>query len=207
MTGDVWLTFGAAWLGFFLAAAAPGPNMIAVAATSLGAGRGPGLIVTCGIATGGFVWALLSSFGLAAVLEAFPWAIRALGLLGGGYLLFLGLKALKGAWKGGQQSIRAQHERGFWRLYSKGLLVVATNPKAALFWLSISSLVNTATPSPALLLLFAAGASALALAIYGTYALLFSLPGVRAFYAGVSRPLEALFGGLFSLIGVRLMAG
>ncbi len=86
-------------LGIFLAQASPGPNMMAVSSIALGSGRKAGILTATGVATGVFVWAVLFAFGIGAFLNAFPETLTAMKLLGGSYLLYLGLKALRSAWQ------------------------------------------------------------------------------------------------------------
>ena len=72
--------------GIVLAQISPGPNLMAVSSIALGGGRMPGAIAAVGVATGVFIWSILFAFGIGALLKAFPQAITAMRLLGGGYL-------------------------------------------------------------------------------------------------------------------------
>ena len=196
------------WSAFAAAAISPGPNMVAVASRSLGAGRASGQRVALGIAVGAFLWALMSAAGSGALFARFPDALRVLGLLGGGYLCWLGeIKGLRSAWHGGTGMVTAAGSRGALADVGYGFAVTMTNPKVALVWASLATFVAPATASPPMLVLFAAGAATLAYLIYGGYGWLFSARGARALHARFARAADALFGTLFTALGLSLVRG
>mgnify|MGYP002653754369 FL=1 len=94
--------------GVVLAQAAPGPNLLAVASAGLGQGRKTALMTVMGVATGMMIWAVAVAFGLAAVLTIYPKLLTAMKIAGGAYLLWLAVRALLSAWRGGSAGIRAQ---------------------------------------------------------------------------------------------------
>lgn len=89
------------WLGVLAAQISPGPNLAAVAYVGLAQGRKPALCVVAGISSGVLVWSAATALGLGALIEAFPLSLLFLKFLGGGYLLFLGIKAARATLKGG----------------------------------------------------------------------------------------------------------
>ncbi|MFN0263100.1 LysE family translocator [Tepidamorphus sp. 3E244] len=199
--------FLAAWLGTVAAQAAPGPNLVAVAAAGLGQGRRAALFVVLGVASGVLVWVTAVAFGLGALISAFPGLLVAMKLLGGGYLLFLSIKALRAAVRGGQGTLKAQSGQmsdiGAWR---RGALVVLTNPKAALMWAAVAAFLFGHGLDPLQVLAFAPVGSLSALAVYGAYALLFSSGLATRAYARAARWFEALFGAVFGALGATLLA-
>lgn len=193
------------WLAFAAAALSPGPNLVAVAARSLGAGRAAGQRVALGVAGGAFLWAILAAAGLGQLLERVPELIRVLSWIGGAYLGWLGFKGLRSAWRGGGGTIGRSDSRGAMSDVGHGLAVTLSNPKVALVWLALGTLVGPATASIGWLLLFASVTALLAYAIYGGYGLLFSLRGARALYDAFTRTVDALFGALFATLGLSLL--
>jgi threonine/homoserine/homoserine lactone efflux protein len=192
-------------VGIFLAQASPGPNMMAVSSVSLGSGRRLGIVTAAGIATGVFVWAVLATLGIGAVLNAFPQTITAMRLIGGGYLLYLGLKALRAAFMSSGQGPVANHvEAGAAAAYRRGFLVAITNPKAALVWAAISMYLASSGLSSLHFLFIDVGASVSAMVIYGAYALIFSTGLVMRVYARFFRVIEGGFGAIFGAIGAKL---
>ena len=207
MTASALTTLALGWLAFAAAAISPGPNMVAVASRSLGAGRAAGQRVALGIALGACLWALLSAAGAGALFERFPGALRALSLLGGAYLCLLGARGLRSAWRGGTGAVAAAAGRSPAADVGHGLAVTMTNPKVALVWASLATFVAPATASLPMLGLFAGGTAALAYAIYGGYGWLFSSRGARALHERFARAADAVFGALFTALGLSLVSG
>ena len=192
--------------GVFLAQVSPGPNMMAVSSISLGSGRRAGALTAAGVASGVFVWAVLFAFGIDAFLAAFPQTITAMKLIGGGYLLYLGLRSLRSAFNGsGQTAAVADRRAAYGQAYRTGLLVVLTNPKAALMWVAVSMFLASAQLSNAQFLLVGLCVSASAMAIYGTYAWLFSTGVAVRAYRRLFRAVDGLFGAVFGALGAKLV--
>ncbi len=193
--------------GVFLAQVSPGPNMMAVSSISLGSGRKAGVMAAAGVASGVFVWAVLFTFGIGAIFKAFPEMITAMKLLGGGYLLFLGLKAIRAAWRGAKSGgDRAAMKTTDLRAFGTGFLVVLTNPKAALMWIAVSIFLASMSLSSMQFLLVGTCASLSAMAIYGSYALLFSTGMAMRAYGRAAHAIETTFGMVFGALGAKLIA-
>ena len=71
---------------FFVAIASPGPNILAVIGTSMSVGRASGVALALGVAAGSFCWALLTAFGLSALLVYYAAALTVIKIAGGAYL-------------------------------------------------------------------------------------------------------------------------
>ncbi|MGF1475795.1 MAG: LysE family translocator [Geminicoccaceae bacterium] len=184
----------------------PGPNMLAVSAVALGTGRRAGLATAGGVATGVLIWAVLFAFGMGAFLDAFPQTITLMKLLGGSYLVYLGLRSLIGSFRTASAGARQRGiQLGLRDAFVRGFLVVLSNPKAALMWVAISILLAAATPSASHFLLVGVGASLSAMTIYGAYALLFSTGIVVRAYGRLFKLIDAGFGILFGALGGRLL--
>lgn len=78
-----------AYSAFLLAIASPGPNILAVIGTSMSINRRSGMALAMGVATGSFTWALLTIFGLSAILATYASALLVIKIFGGLYLLWL----------------------------------------------------------------------------------------------------------------------
>jgi threonine/homoserine/homoserine lactone efflux protein len=199
--------FAVTLAGVMLAQAAPGPNMVAVASAALGQGRRAALFTVLGVATGMLVWATLVAFGLAAVLALYPSLLTTMKLVGGSYLLFLAVKAVKAAIAGGQPTVRPASRRqtpfAAWR---RGLLVILTNPKAALMWTAVATFLFGSGLTTAAVLAFGPVAFVTGSVIYGGYGLLFSTGMAMQAYARFARVIESLFGLAFGALGGSLLA-
>ena len=191
--------------GTVLAQIAPGPNLLAVAGAALGQGRRAALFTVAGVAAAIFVWVALFAFGLGAVLALYPSLLTVMKLAGGAYLLVLGLKGLRAAWAGRAPSLKASDaRRSDGQAFARGFLVNITNPKSALMWVAVTTLLFGGGLSAWGVLAFAPLGAGSALTVYGTYAALFSSGLARRVHARFARAIEALFGAAFGLIGGRL---
>ena len=193
-------------VGVILAQLSPGPNLMAVVTLSLRSGRYSGFAASGGIATGVFIWAVLFTFGIATIFDLFPASISIIKIMGGLYLLILAIRSLRtvtsptdlhGKSGGSEKTNRAS--------YLTGLLVVLTNPKAALMWVAISTFLASANLTHFHFLLIGALFSFTAMAIYSTYAVLFSSGFVVGSYSHFSRHINTAFALVFGALGAKLL--
>ena len=77
-----------------LAAASPGPDFVLVSQQTLSNGKKSGFMVSIGIALGLSVHILYSALGLAAVIANSITALWVIKIIGGCYLLYLGIQGL-----------------------------------------------------------------------------------------------------------------
>src|SRR5580692_8129962 len=89
-------TFVAYLIASTLLAVTPGPGVIYILTRTLSRGRQAGLASVAGIALGNLANATAASLGLAALLAASATAFAVMKFAGAGYLVFLGIKALRG---------------------------------------------------------------------------------------------------------------
>lgn len=127
------LTFAGA---AFALALTPGPDMLLVMTRSVAQGRIAGLVTLGGITVGCFGHALIAGFSLSGVLLVAPVMFELIRWVGAGYLLYLGIQALRGA--GGFRPPQPGAPRlPLARLFRQGLLTNLLNPKVALFFLAL----------------------------------------------------------------------
>lgn len=195
------------WLGVLAAQISPGPNLAAVASVGLAQGRRPALFVVTGISSGMLVWSIATALGLGVLIEAFPLSLLLLKFLGGGYLLFLGVKAARATFKGRVNTTFAPDARPLtdghaWR---RGVLVLLTNPKAALMWAAVASFLFGQGLNAWHVLAFGPMGALSGLVIYGTYAWLFSTGAAMRGYKRFARWFEGVFAAAFGVMGVSLI--
>ena len=124
----------------FLAAAmlitvSPGPDNLMVLGVGVARGRASGVAFGLGCGFGCLSHTLLATLGVSALIAASPLAFSLLKVGGGLYLVWLGVQALRsrgGVTMGCAQSV----DESLFRLFAKGLLANAINPKVVLFFLS-----------------------------------------------------------------------
>ncbi|WP_138467369.1 LysE family translocator [Poseidonocella sp. HB161398] len=190
---------------YAVAVASPGPSTLAIMGTAMARGRGAALALALGVVTGSLVWAALAAAGLSALLARFAGALTAVKIAGGLYLLWI-------AWKTARSALSADAAGGTGaspasRLaqYRRGLLLHLGNPKSVLGWVAIMSLGLRPGAPEGTLAMMLAGCAALGLAIFGGYALLFSLPVLGRAYRRARRGIEGALALLFGAAGLRLL--
>src|SRR5262245_13182660 len=129
-----WQGFMAITLVHLLAAASPGPDFVLVTRQSLLFGRKAGLLASLGIALGLSIHIIYSAAGLAAVVAHSAHWMTAIKLIGGAYLIYLGIRGLLS--KKGQMSIPQEGNAlpvSPARQVMAGFLCNAFNPKAPIY--------------------------------------------------------------------------
>ncbi|MEX2983990.1 LysE family translocator [Streptomyces sp. C36] len=155
--------------------AVPGPNMVYIVTRAAAHGRRAGLLSALGVEAGTLAHVGLAVAGVAALLAASPVASGAIRWAGVGYLLWLGLRALRPRPAAAAPSVPIVPESAG-RMFRDGVLVNLLNPKVGLFFLAF--LPQFAT-TQAGLLVHGAVFFALALAVDLGYALAGAAVGDR----------------------------
>ena len=132
--------FGIHDFSLFLAAGillnlTPGPDTVYILGRSVAQGRGAGVASALGICVGSIFHTCAAALGLSAILATSALAFSAIKLLGGAYLVFLGVKMLLDRRK--RLSLPSNFR---WRTtgaaFRQGVLTNILNPKVALFFLA-----------------------------------------------------------------------
>jgi threonine/homoserine/homoserine lactone efflux protein len=127
------LTFA---LAAVLITATPGPDNLMVLGMGMSKGRKQGIAFGLGCATGCLSHTVLAVLGVSAVVAASPLAFAVLKWVGGGYLVWLGVMALRSAGKRPVVSDDSAAQASLLQLFVKGMVANAINPKVVLFFLS-----------------------------------------------------------------------
>lgn len=196
-----------AYAAFLLAIASPGPNILAVIGTSMGVGRGSGISLALGVASGSFTWALLTVFGLSALLATYASALLLIKMFGGAYLLWLAYKSFRSA--ASSHDIEATDLAGGRRTpfgyFKRGYIIQMTNPKAALAWIAIISLGLQDGAPHWVGALIVIGTFIMSIAVHILYALAFSTPVMVRLYSKSRRAIQGVLGTFFAFAGLRLL--
>ena len=201
-------------LAFLLAAilitVSPGPDNLMVLGMGISRGRRQGIAFGLGCALGCLSHTALAVLGVSAIVAASPVAFTALKWIGGGYLVWLGLQALRSA--GAGPVALPRHVEGsspLRTLFFKGVFANAINPKVVLFFLSF--LPQFVVPAHGSI---AAQLGILGLVFTAQAAVLFGLLGYFAGAIGAwlkRRPragvwLDRIAGTVFVGLGLRMVA-
>ena len=132
--------FGIHGFGLFLATGillnlTPGPDTAYILGRSIAQGRDAGVASALGITVGSIFHTCAAALGLSAILTTSAFAFGAIKLLGGAYLVFLGVKMLLERRK--QLNLPSNFRRSTSAAaFRQGILTNILNPKVALFFLA-----------------------------------------------------------------------
>lgn len=189
-----------------IAAASPGPATLAIAGTSMRAGRRVGLALAAGILSGSLIWSIGAAAGLSAVMLANVWLLEVVRYCGAAYLLFLAFKSARSALTPGRAELPGLAVASFRGAFGRGLALHLTNPKAILFF---GSLYAFGIPLDATLSDLALVVVAIALqstVIFFGYAILFSSATVVRGYLRLRRWFEGVFAFAFGYAGYKILS-
>lgn len=204
-----WSVYGSYLVIVILVVLAPGPDTAVLLKSSLAGGARGGLMAMFGIFTGNIVQGTAAALGLGAVIAHSQPVFTTLRWLGVAYLCYLGIQALRGAWRGDYDALdaAARSRGGLLRRFREGFLSNITNPKVLVLYLSVlPQFLNPATTSTGEALLLA-----YTVAVLGSLwllVLLFFVHRVRAWLAKrtVRRSLDAVTGTALIGFGAALAA-
>ncbi len=192
-------------LALLLVAMSPGPAFIVVSQQALARSRSAGVATALGVSIGSVIWVVLVIVGIAVLMTKAAWLYGLMRLLGGAYLIYLGVQL----WRGARVPLAEvpRHDavgstlwRGFWR----AILVQMLNPKAAVFFGSVF-LTMLAPDAPAwlkgvaLVLVFV-----IEFGWYLVVATMFSSPPARRVYGNAKAWVERFAGAWLALFGMKL---
>jgi len=194
-------------IGFTLASLVliviPGPGVLFVVGRALAHGRRSALATACGHAAGNYVVAACVAVGLGAILQRSAAAFVVVKIAGAGYLVWLGIQAIRHRKSLAEAFAVVAVPREGWRALRDGVVVGVTNPKSyILFGAVLPQFVNRAAghvPGQMLLL-------ALVAVLFGAVSDCgwgFAASAVRNWFARSPRRFEIVGGaGGLAMIGV-----
>lgn len=131
MTAESLLAFAAATVLF---AYMPGPALLYTAAQTIARGRRAGFMAAAGIHLGCYVHVLAAAFGLSAIFTVVPTLYFALKLIGGLYLIYLGVRMIRTRIASGPMPDLPRKSAR--RAFADSVLVEVLNPKVAIFFIA-----------------------------------------------------------------------
>ncbi|MHA7775053.1 LysE family translocator [Roseibium sp. M-1] len=131
MTTETFLAFIAATAVF---AYMPGPALLYTAAQTISRGQRAGYMAAAGIHLGCYVHVLAAAFGLSAIFAVVPALYFALKLIGGLYLIYLGIQMIRTRVAAGP--VPDLPQKSARRAFADSVLVEVLNPKVAIFFIA-----------------------------------------------------------------------
>lgn len=191
---------------FIPALVLPGPDFVAIARASVAHGARTGVQTAVGVTAGQVFYASLSLLGLSALMIEYQWLASMVRILGGAYLIYLGIKLLTARPAPLQIDGAAPPPPKRGSALAFGFVVTLTNPKAVVLFASVfATAVTPATPAWVMVLMVAlVGASCLLW--YALVALCLSAPAVSARMSAARVWVERAAGVCFVGFGGKVLA-
>jgi len=202
MTGIEFILLLVAWA---IGGGSPGPATLAIAGTSMNRGRAAGLAVAGGIVCGSAAWGLAAALGLSALMAANAWIVETLRYVGAAYLLFLAYKSARSAFSDKPLMPVAAGRGSLMRLYTKGLLIHLTNPKAILGWGAVFAIAVPIGANATVVFETYGALLTVSCGVFFGYAILFSTRAFVRGYQRMRRGFEGAFAALFGLAGLEIL--
>ncbi len=204
------MTLHAWWLfvvAVFLLCGTPGPNMLHVMTRSIAFGARRSVAAMAGCLTALVIVLAASAAGVSALLAAWPRVFDALRYAGVAYLIFLGIKAWRGAGSpidlGGDTLPESWSAR---RLFRGGFAIGISNPKLLLFAAAfLPQFVDRASPQAPQFAILVVTFAVVESFWYGVYA-----AGGRTLARSLTRPalrraFDRVTGAIFVGFGLALL--
>jgi len=181
----------------------PGPSVLFIISRGVALGRRAALATVFGNAAGLAVQVAAVAAGLGAVVEEFVVVFTVMKLAGAGYLVWLGIRAIRNRRALGGSIGTSIEPRSVRRILREGFVVGVSNPKSVLLFVAIlpQFVARDAGAVPVQMLLLGAIAVCIALLSDGTWAL--AAGTARNWIARRPRRLQAIGGASgFVMIGL-----
>jgi threonine/homoserine/homoserine lactone efflux protein len=185
----------------------PGPDMSLWLAKTVSGGRRGGTAAMLGTQVGCLVHTCLVALGLSALLAASATAFTVLKVIGGLYLAWLAIDAIR---SGSALTVKAETPRStpFWPTFVTGLGINITNPKVVLFFLTFLPQFVGANDPNAPAKLFFLGLFFIAVNIPLSFLLILGAERVLGWLKerpGILRGIDYTFAGVFGFFAVRIL--
>lgn len=122
-------------LAVFVLGIIPGPGVFAIVARALADGFRPTLVFIGGIIAGDLVFLVLAALGLSVIATQYAAAFGVLKIVGGLYLVYLGVQTWRAA-KDADAILTPGVRRRSGRSFLAGLAVTLGNPKVVVFYVA-----------------------------------------------------------------------
>jgi RhtB (resistance to homoserine/threonine) family protein len=203
---DFWQGFVVLTVAHLLAAASPGPDFAYVTRQSLVHGRSAGLFASLGIALGLSIHIVYSAAGLAAIVAHSVHWMTAIKIVGGAYLLWLGIQGLR---SGARASAPAPETpttpASPLRQIAGGFLCNALNPKAPIYFLALFTVVLSPDLPALTLVAYGAWIMVLQWLWFSLVATIFTHRAVRERLLAARHWIDRVFGIVLIALGLRVL--
>ncbi|WP_164545278.1 LysE family translocator [Antribacter gilvus] len=208
MTGTV----AAFALVVLVAVISPGPDLVVVLRNAAAAGFRGGAATALGVGLGVVAWVVATGLGLAALVAASRALFTGVLLLGAAYLVWLGARAVWGAWRpaetarpGPEQTLAPS--QGVAAAFWQGLACNVLNPKAAVFFVALMPQFVGADPDLPQVVLLSVVAGLVTVAWFVAVAGMVSRVRQLLARPAVQRAVGTVTGLVLIILGINVVLG
>tara|TARA_B110000503_G_scaffold34928_1_gene57091 strand:- start:1163 stop:1792 length:630 start_codon:yes stop_codon:yes gene_type:complete len=190
-----------------LSAASPGPDFVLVSQQTLSNGKKAGLLCSLGIALGLAIHIIYSSLGLAVVIANSASTLWVIKILGGSYLIWLGINGLRSTAKNNTMIANKQVvTQSPSKTILLGFLCNALNPKTAVYFVSLFTLVLSQDTPIHHLAIYGLWMMVLQLAWFSFLTVILSRPQVTNKLQSAGHIINRIAGGAMVILGLKVLA-
>jgi threonine efflux protein len=191
---------------YILGISSPGPSNLAIAHTSIYAGRKAGVCFALGVTIGSFFWGICAASGLQPLLSKYSDLLYILKILGAFYFLYLAYNSFKMLMKKEYKKVEIKESKSsLSKYFFSGIMMHLLNPKAIAVWIAIIAVAlpngqNTISIYIPVILCLPFG-----IIIFISYAFMFSNEKVVNKYFNFKKYIDGFIGITFSIVGCKLL--
>jgi len=191
----------------FLAAASPGPDFILVSQQTLSNGKKAGYMCSIGIALGLSIHIIYSALGLATAITNSTTALWAIKILGGSYLIYLGVKGIRAK---ASNSIESENQKvkkhSSLKNIGIGFLCNALNPKAPIYFIALFTVVLSPNMPLYQIAIYGAWMMFIQLLWFSFVVSFLSIPVINRKFQSFGLWIDRILGGAMIALGVKVLA-
>lgn len=192
----------------FVMVVIPGPTVLFTIGRAMALGRMGGFLSILGTALGSIVLVVAVALGVGTVVAQSIVPFTVVKVLGAGYLVFLGIQAIRHRKDSAAATAGAPQKRSGARLLGEGFVVGVTNPKSIAFFLAILPQFVDLHAGSVPMQLFVLGAIVVAIGVSCDAVWVLLASGAREWFGHSPRRLEVMSatgGGLMIGLGAFLL--
>jgi len=193
------------FIGMIILAATPGPGVFASMAKAISEGFKASLYLIGGLVTGDIIFLLLALFGLAALAKIWGGLFFFIKIIGGIYLMYLGIKIYTSAQI--QTNAKAKQNKNRFQTFMSGLLVTLGNPKPILFYASVlPTIIDFNQVRPLDILIMTMLIAFVSFSVVGTYCYIASLSKKAEMSRNWQKRINQVAGIVMITVGIFIIA-
>lgn len=177
-------------------------------ATDAEQGRTAGLVCALGVALGLGIHIAYSVLGMALLIAQAAWLLTAIKIIGGAYLVWLGIQGLRAKAKKETTEIRKTKAapQSLPKTLWKGFLCNVLNPKAPVYFVSVFTVVLSPEMPFWQLAAYGAWMMVLQFAWFAVVAFLLSIPAVNNRFQKAGHWIDRVLGAVMVGLGIKVVS-